>query len=156
MRPFPPKVIALPLDGPMHTEGEAVIPAAAAIATAIGAKLRLITVISGIEFSSQRGPVSTLLPSATRALSDIEEAAAVDYLDGWITKLRGAGVESSAVVAHGEPAEKTIHEAERSGADLLGDRHPPALSPERDAQRQRRRPGAGPVPGLVADRPLAG
>jgi nucleotide-binding universal stress UspA family protein len=117
--PFPPKVVALPLDGPMHTEGEAVIPAAAAIATAIGASLRLITVISGIEFSSQRGPVSTLLPSATRALSDIEEAAAVDYLDGWITKLRGAGIESSAVVVHGEPAEKTIHEAERSGADLL-------------------------------------
>jgi nucleotide-binding universal stress UspA family protein len=117
--PFPPRVIALPLDGPMHTEGEAVIPAAAAIATAVGATLRLITVVSGIEFSSQRGPVSTLLPSATRALSNIEETAAVDYLDGWITKLRGAGVESSAVVAHGDPAEKTIHEAGRSGADLL-------------------------------------
>jgi nucleotide-binding universal stress UspA family protein len=103
----------------MHTEGEAVIPAAAAIAAATGVKIRLITVIPEVEFSSERGPVSTLLPSATRALSDIEQTAAVDYLDGWITKLRQSGVESSAVVMRGEPAEKTIHEAERSEADLL-------------------------------------
>ncbi len=117
--PFPPRLVALPLDGPMHTEGEAVIPAAAAIAAAIGVKIRLITVIPEVEFSSERGPVSTLLPSATRALSEIEQTAAVDYLDGWIKKLRQFGVESSAVVMRGEPAEKTIHEAERSGADLL-------------------------------------
>src|SRR6188472_878715 len=43
--PFPPRLIALPLDGPMHTEGEAVIPAAAAIAASTGIKMRLITVI---------------------------------------------------------------------------------------------------------------
>ena len=117
--PFPPRTIALPLDGPMHTEGEAVIPAAATIAQAMKATIRLITVVSGTEFSSQRGPVSTLLPSASRALSEIEESAAVDYLDAWVLALRKNGIESSAAVIRGEPAEKTLQEAERSGAELL-------------------------------------
>lgn len=117
--PFPPQTIALPLDGPMHTEGEAVIPVAATIAQAMGSTIRLITVVSGTEFSSQRGPVSTLLPSAARALSEIEESAAVDYLDAWVVALRKNGIDSSAVVVRGEPAEKTLQEAERSGAQLL-------------------------------------
>jgi nucleotide-binding universal stress UspA family protein len=69
--------------------------------------------------STERGPVATLLPSATRALADIERDAAVNYLEGHLARLREAGIPATAVVLRGEPVEEALPEAARSGAELL-------------------------------------
>lgn len=119
LAPFPPKTIAVLLEGPVDAEGEAALPSAVAMARACDASLRLISVIPQAEMSSERGPVATLLPSATRALADMERDAAVQYLEGHIARLRNEGIRVTAVVLRGEPVEEAIPEATRSGAELL-------------------------------------
>jgi nucleotide-binding universal stress UspA family protein len=116
---FPPKLIAVLLEGPVDAEGEQVLPMAVAMARACGASLRLIIVVPSAEMSTERGPVATLLPSATRALADIERDAAVNYLEGHLARLREAGIPATAVVLRGEPVEEALPEAARSGAELL-------------------------------------
>jgi len=144
MAPFPPAKIAVLLDGPADIEGEAALPVTTTLARALGASVRLITVVPSAELSVERGPVATLLPSATRALSDIERDAAVRYLEGLLARMRAAGVETSAVVLRGEPVDEALPEAQRSGADLMAIvTHP-------------RSPLSGMLDGSVAARALAG
>jgi nucleotide-binding universal stress UspA family protein len=119
LAPFPPSKIAVLLDGPADIEGEAVLPVTIALARALDAGVRLITSIPAAELSTERGPVATLLPSATRALSDIERDAAVRYLEERVDSLRNAGIETTAVVLRGEPSEEVLPEAKRAGADML-------------------------------------
>ncbi|MGH2550652.1 MAG: universal stress protein, partial [Thermomicrobiales bacterium] len=80
MAPFPPTKIAVLLEGRADIEGEAALPVTMALASAFSASVRLITVVPSAELSVDRGPIATLLPSATRALSRIEQDAAVNYL----------------------------------------------------------------------------
>ena len=119
MAPFPPAKIAVLLDGPADIEGEAALPATMTLARAFNASVRLITSIPSAELSSDRGPVATLLPSATRALSQMEQDAAVRYLEERVHHLRDAGIEATAVVLRGEPIDEVLPEAKRSGADML-------------------------------------
>lgn len=142
MAPFPPGKIAVMLDGPADVEGEAVLPVTMTLAHALGASIRLITSIPSAELSSDRGPVATLLPSATRALSEIEEDAAVRYLEERVRNLRDAGIEATAVVLRGEPTDEVLPEAKRSGADMLA------------MVTHRRSPLSGMLSGSVAARAL--
>lgn len=119
MAAFPPTKIAVLLEGGADVEGEAALPVTMALATAFGASVRLITVVPSAELSVDRGPVATLLPSATRALSQIEQDAAVRYLEERLQFLRNAGIETTAIVLRGEPVDEALPEAERSGAELL-------------------------------------
>ncbi|CAN5712879.1 universal stress protein [soil metagenome] len=119
MAPFPPARIAVLLEGRADIEGEAALPATMAIATAFGASVRLITVVPSAELSVDRGPIATLLPSATRALIQIEQDAAVKYLEERLHRLEDAGIETTAIVLRGEPIAEALPEAERSGSELL-------------------------------------
>lgn len=141
---FPPTKIAVLLEGRADVEGEAALPVTATLAMVFGASVRLITVVPSAELSVERGPVATLLPSATRALADIERDAAVKYLEERLHRLRDAGIETTAVVLRGEPVDEALPEAERSGAELLAIvSHP-------------RSPLSGMLSGSVAARALAG
>lgn len=119
MAPFPPTKIAVLLEGRVDVEGEAALPVTMAIASAFGASMRLITVVPSAERSVERGPIATLLPSATRALSEIEQDAAVTYLEERLHRLEDAGIKTTAIVLRGEPIAEALPEAERSGAELL-------------------------------------
>jgi nucleotide-binding universal stress UspA family protein len=119
MAPFPPTKIAVLLEGRADVEGEAALPVTIAIAIAFGASVRLITVVPSAELSVERGPIATLLPSATRALSKMEQDAAVTYLEERLHRLEDAGIKTTAIVLRGEPIAEALPEAERSGAELL-------------------------------------
>jgi nucleotide-binding universal stress UspA family protein len=119
MAPFPPAKIAVLLEGSADIEGEAALPVTVSLARALGASVRLITVVPPAEASVERGPAATLLPSTARALADIERDAAVSYLEGVLDRLHGDGIDATAVVLRGEPINEALPEASRSGADLL-------------------------------------
>ena len=69
--------------------------------------------------SVTESPVATLMPSATRAVLEIEQEEAAEYLRGLVVRLRSEGVRVSAEVRRGDPAAEVAKEVESDGADLI-------------------------------------
>ncbi len=77
--PFAPRVTLVALDG--TREGEAALPAAAALARAWETPLRLVCVVPTLgTVGGDRGAVARMKPSATSAVLDMEQGAATAYL----------------------------------------------------------------------------
>jgi nucleotide-binding universal stress UspA family protein len=98
---FQPEDILAPLDG--STAAEAALPPAAALARAFGAQLHLVRVVATPStLPGKRVPATTLLPSATRLLLEVEHDEAEKYLDGLAQRLRADGVTVTTEVRRGD------------------------------------------------------
>ena len=98
---FRPEDILAPLDG--SAAAEAALPPAAALARAFQARLHLVRVVATAgTLAGKRAPATTLLPSATRLLLEVEHDEADKYLDGLAQRLRADGVTVTTEVRRGD------------------------------------------------------
>jgi nucleotide-binding universal stress UspA family protein len=99
---FEPRTLMVPMDG---TAGaEAALPYAARLAVALGATLRLVLVVPTIEtVSAGEMAAATFLPSASRAVLDVEEAQSRAYLEGLAATTDAMGATTVTEVRRGEP-----------------------------------------------------
>ncbi|HEY7030204.1 MAG TPA: universal stress protein [Thermomicrobiales bacterium] len=117
-RPFVCKTIALLLSG--TDEAEAAVPVAVTLAKALGARLHLISAVPTVgTLGADRAASATLMPGAARAVLSIEEDTAQTYLRGVAAELGSRGLGVTTAVVRGDPADATVDEANRVGADML-------------------------------------
>lgn len=101
-------------------EAEAVLPPVLTVARAYGASVHLVWVVpTASTLPADRAASGVLVPSATRAILDLEADTAAGYLDGVAARLRAAGLVTAASVVRGDVAGEGVAEAQRAGADLL-------------------------------------
>lgn len=124
VRPDPARVgftlarILVPLDS--SALYEPALAVAAELARVYRAALHLVVVVPTFQtLSPERAATGVLLPSSTRALLDLAESGAVEYLERKLAALRAQNVEASAEVARGNSADKIVQVAARAAADLL-------------------------------------
>ena len=110
--------ILVPLDGtPAH---EPALTIAGVMARAFAAELHLVLVIPTLAtLSDERAPAGLLLPTTMRAILDLAEQGAVDYLQPIVTQWHAAGVVVTAEVARGDPVLTVLDLAARDDADLI-------------------------------------
>ena len=110
--------VFVPLDG--TPDAEQCLPQAEAIARASGARLVLLRVVpTARDLTGDQAAVAALLPSATRATLEIEEAETVEYLRAKRQELAASGVEVEIRMRRGDPAAVVPEEVERVGANLV-------------------------------------
>ncbi len=115
---FDPHTILVPLDGTVAAE--VALGPATTLAMKLGARLHLMMVVATPEtVRGDRAAVATLLPSATRALLDIEQEQADDYLHAQAARLHTAGLDVVTEVRRGDTAQQLAGEAAEHGIDLL-------------------------------------
>ncbi|MGE5140257.1 MAG: universal stress protein, partial [Rudaea sp.] len=114
---FEPKQIAVPLDGnPVH---EPSLQLAAELAKYYSAALHLVLVVpTAGTLSPERAATGVLLPTSTRAVLELAEREAVDYLQGKVNELKEQKLKVSAEVERGAAAAKILEAAGRANADL--------------------------------------
>jgi nucleotide-binding universal stress UspA family protein len=117
-QPFACRTILVPLDGtPAH---EPALPVASTLARAWKASLHLeIVVPTAKTLSGQEAATGVLMPSATRAILDLAERGAEEYVERLAQTLKADGVSASSHVSRGEPAASLEEAAEKVGADLV-------------------------------------
>jgi len=107
----------VPLDG--ATEHESSVPVAADLARTFAAAVDLITVVPyRANLGGPQAAVGRLLPSATRALLDVQELESAQYLQSIAARLPAPGG-TSRRVDRGDPVELIVKHLERVDADLL-------------------------------------
>jgi nucleotide-binding universal stress UspA family protein len=106
------KRILVPLDG--SRAGEAVIPAAEALAHALGAEVVLFEVLEPVVGRVGAGGVSYIIPRD----KEIKKAL-MAYLDSVGKRLKERGLNTSSVVVSGFPAEQISDYAEANAIDLI-------------------------------------
>jgi nucleotide-binding universal stress UspA family protein len=110
--------ILVPLDG--TTAHEPALPMAITIARAFGAELDLVLVIPTLATLSREQAVSgLLLPSTTRALLDLSQQDAADYLEQAAARCQAEGVVAHAEVSRGDIVPVVLGLAERLNVDLI-------------------------------------
>ncbi len=112
------KCIVVALDGdPVH---DASLHVASDLALAIGAQLHLIRVVPTLgTLNAEHAATGTLLPVTTNAILDLTEDEAVKYLDNQLDFLREKGLEASAEVERGDPAQEVVKSATNQHADMI-------------------------------------
>jgi len=110
--------ILVPLDGtPDH---EPALAIAGVMARAFAAELQLVLVIPTLgTLSGERAAAGLLLPTTMRAILDLAEQGAVDYLQPIVARWHAAGVAVTAEVARGDPVLTVLDLAARDDADLI-------------------------------------
>jgi nucleotide-binding universal stress UspA family protein len=116
--PFTCRTILVPLDGtPAH---EPALPVASTLARAWKASLHLeIVVPTARTLSGHEAATGVLMPLATRAILDMAERGAHEYVERLAQTLRAEGISASSHVSRGEPAASLVEAAEKVGADLV-------------------------------------
>jgi nucleotide-binding universal stress UspA family protein len=115
---FSCETIAVLLDG--SEEATHVMPVVLPVARSFGAALHLIAAVATVgALGSERSPSAMLMPTAARAVLDLEYDNLVNYLSSVAETLRNRGFTVTAAVVRGEPADVVVAEAERVQADLL-------------------------------------
>jgi nucleotide-binding universal stress UspA family protein len=116
--PFTCRTILVPLDGtPAH---EPALPVASTLARAWKASLHLeIVVPTRGTLSGHEAATGVLMPSATRAVLDLAEREAEEYVERLVRTLKADGLSASSHVSRGEPASSLVETAEKVGADLV-------------------------------------
>lgn len=115
---FECRTIAVALDG-SALYGNALTPAAE-IGRACGAELDLIIVVPTPDtLSAERSTVGTILPTSTRAILDLAQAGALDYMQTKIAELAAQGIQARGQVVRGLVPPGIINAAEQAHADLL-------------------------------------
>ena len=115
---FVPGRILVPLDGsPAH---EPALDLAAVLARDYGATLHLVVVVPTLgTLPPERAATGVLLPTSTKAILDLAQSGAVEYLQKQVDALKARGVTVSAEVARGDPATRILEAAQRGGTDLF-------------------------------------
>lgn len=115
---FAPQRILVPLDGdPDH---ETALPLAVSLACAFGAALHLLLVVPTPQtLSGPRALSGMLLPTTMRALLDLTQTEAAEYLRRFSALCEGHGVTVSSEIVRGDPAPAVLAAIERHGADLI-------------------------------------
>ncbi len=116
--PFSCSRMLVPLDGnPAHEGG---LTIAARLAALCKAKLHLITVVHELRtLRGEEAATATMLPGTTRALLDVAEEDANEYLRRHVSALAVAGLTATADVRRGDPVAAILEAAERTKADLV-------------------------------------
>ena len=116
--PFELQRILVPLDGTaVH---EPALPTAIMIARTFGAELRLVLVIPTMATLSGDLAVSgLLLPSTTRAILDLSQQEAEEYLEHAVARCNTEGVKAHAEVLRGDIVPEVLGLAERLNVDLI-------------------------------------
>lgn len=98
---FQPADILVPLDG--STAAQAALPIAVTLARALQSRVHLVTVVATPgTLSGKRAPATTLLPSATRLLLEVEHDDAATNLAELAERLRTEGVEVTTEIRRGD------------------------------------------------------
>lgn len=117
-RVFTCRSMALLLNG--TAEAEVALPAALTLADALEAGLHLIFAVPTVgTLGADRAASATLMPGAARAMLDLEQDEAREYLRRIARAVAPSGVTVTTTVVRGDPAEASVAEANRIGADLL-------------------------------------
>ncbi len=116
--PFTCRTILVPLDGtPAH---EPALSVASTLARAWKAALHLEIVVHTVgTLSGHEAATGVLMPSATRALLDLAERGAEEYLERAAQTLKAEGLSTTSHVSRGEPAACLVKAADRVNADLV-------------------------------------
>jgi nucleotide-binding universal stress UspA family protein len=116
--PFNLQRILVPLDG--TAAHEPALPVAITIARTFGAELHLVLVIPTLATLSGEQAVSgLLLPTTMRAVLDLAQQGAADYLEQAVARCRAEGVVAQAEVLRGDIVPIVLGLAERLNADLI-------------------------------------
>ena len=112
------KKILLPLDG--DRDHEQCLPVVAALAKQFEASLSLMTVVHTLgTLPGERAAAGWMLPGATRAILDIDEQTASEYLEALAVDERASGLKVSTFVKRGDPAQQIIAAAQPQNFDLI-------------------------------------
>jgi nucleotide-binding universal stress UspA family protein len=116
--PFACRTILVPLDG---TSGhEPALPMASTLARAWQAALHLeIVVPTAGTLSGHEAAAGVLMPLATRALLDMAQRGAAEYVERLARMLGAEGLPATSHVSRGEPAACLVEAADRVKADLV-------------------------------------
>ena len=116
--PFACRTILVPLDG---TAGhEPALPMASLLARSWAAGVHLVIVVpTAGTLSGHEAATAVLMPSATRAVLDIAERGAEEYVNRLAQTLRAEGLSAASRVIRGEPAACLVDAANAVGADLV-------------------------------------
>jgi nucleotide-binding universal stress UspA family protein len=116
--PFELQRILVPLDG--TAAHEPALPIAIKIARTFSAELHLVLVIPTLATLSGEQAVSgLLLPSTTRAILDLSQEEAANYLEQAIARCHAEGVVAHAEVLRGDIVPVVLGLAERLNVDLI-------------------------------------
>ncbi|HZQ97794.1 MAG TPA: universal stress protein [Chloroflexota bacterium] len=117
-REFAPRTILVALDA--TADAEAALAPAAALAKALGAKLRLAMVVATqATMRGDRAPAAMLMPSAARAILDAEEERADAYLEGLAQPIEAAGARVETEVRRGDAASELASGAAAEDVGLI-------------------------------------
>jgi nucleotide-binding universal stress UspA family protein len=110
--------LLVPLDGdPAHAQG---LPVAADLARICGAELFLVFVVPTTgTLSGEEAATGRLLPSTMRAVLDLAQQDAAEYLARQMTALQATGLTVKAVIRRGDPATAIVEAASAVHADMI-------------------------------------
>lgn len=108
----------VPLDG--ATDHESSLPVAAAMARACGAGVTLLTAVpKWSDLGGPRAAVGRLLPSATEAFLEVQQAEMRQYLDSLAARMQAEDLQVTYQLERGEPVPVLVKALQDTGADLL-------------------------------------
>ncbi len=116
--PYECDSILVPLDSsPLY---ERALVVGAALAKSLGAALELVLVVptSGT-LSPERAATGILLPSSTRAVLDLAESGARDYLEAKLDEYQVQGLDTHGRVLRGDVPTEILNAQKETGADLI-------------------------------------
>jgi nucleotide-binding universal stress UspA family protein len=115
---FDLKRILVPLDS--SALYEPALELASELATRYGASLHIVVVVPTMTtLSPERAATGVLLPSSTKAILDLAQDGAVEYLQKKLLAYKARGVSITAEVERGDTAPKILEVAGRNPTDLL-------------------------------------
>lgn len=117
--PFKLQRVLVPLDG-TYAHDEPALPIAIMIAHTFDAELRLVLVIPTMTtLSGDKAVSGLLLPSTTRAILDLSQQEAEEYLEQAVARCNVEGVKAHAEVLRGDIVPEVLGLAERLNVDLI-------------------------------------
>ncbi len=112
------KNILVPLDG--DADHELCLTDAVELAKSFEGSLLLLTVVHTLgTLPGKRAATGRMLPGAMRALLDIDEQNAAEYLEKLAGKLSEEGLNVSTRVRRGDPAQQILSQAQPQDIDLI-------------------------------------
>lgn len=117
-QPYACQKILVPLDGSVLYE--CALDVAVELGRALTASLQLVVVVPTMRtLSPERAATGTLLPSSTRAMLELAEHGAVEYLSQKMTQLQDSGVKAKAQVLRGNIPTQIVAAEQQGEADLI-------------------------------------
>lgn len=116
--PFSPRIVLVPLDA--TAAAEVALAPACEIAKALGASVRMVTVVATPE-TAHRGrlPASGMLPSAVRTALEIERLDVESYLEELAAEVRTPVLHLTTKVCRGHTTAALVEEAAEPGVGLV-------------------------------------